>query len=131
MSEHGASTLGVVASIAAYEQGGPGWRRCVAYLDGNRRLLADLLAERLPEVGYTPPEGTYLAWLDCRALGLGDHPAEFFREQAGVALTDGPACGVAGAGFARYNLATPRRDPRADRRPDGGGPAAPLSLTTR
>ncbi len=108
MSEHGASTLGVVATIAAYEQGRPWLAEVVAYLDGNRRLLADLLAERIPEIGYTPPEGTYLAWLDCRALDLGDHPAEFFREQAGVALTDGPACGVVGAGFARYTLATPR-----------------------
>jgi cystathionine beta-lyase len=42
----------------------------VSYLDGSRQLLADLLAEYLPGVGYTPPEGTYLAWLDCRALAL-------------------------------------------------------------
>ncbi len=73
-----------------------------------RVLLGDLLAEHLPEVGYRPPEGTYLAWLDCRRLGLGDHPAEFFLEHAGVALTDGPACGAVGAGFARLNFATPR-----------------------
>ena len=79
----------------------------LAHLDGNRRLLAELLAEHLPEVRYTPPEGTYLAWLDCRALGLGDDPAEFFREHAGVALTDGPQCGDCGAGFVRHNLATP------------------------
>ena len=89
-------------------QGRPWLAEVVAYLDGNRRLLADLLAERIPEIGYTPPEGTYLAWLDCRALDLGDHPGRVLPEQAGVALTDGPACGVVGAGFARYTLATPR-----------------------
>ena len=108
MAEHGASNLGVVANTAAYAEGGPWLADVLSYLDGNRRLLGDLLADLIPEIGYTPPEGTYLAWLDCRALGLGDHPAEFFLEQAAVALTDGPACGAAGAGFARLNFATPR-----------------------
>ncbi len=108
LAEHGASNVGVAANIAAYESGGPWLADVLAYLDGSRHLLAELLAEHLPEVRYTPPEGTYLAWLDCRALGLGDHPAEFFREHAGVALTDGPQCGDSGAGFVRHNLATPR-----------------------
>jgi cystathionine beta-lyase len=108
LAEHGAATLGVVASIAAYESGGPWLSEVVDYLAGNRRLLRDLLAEHLPEIGYTEPEGTYLAWLDCRGLGLGDHPGEFFLEHAGVALVDGPECGDAGAGFVRYNFATPR-----------------------
>jgi cystathionine beta-lyase len=108
MREHGASNLGVVANIAAFEQGGPWLAEVLDHLDGNRRLLQALLADQIPEVRYTPPEGTYLAWLDTRELGLGDHPAEFFLDQAGVALTDGPACGRAGAGFVRYNFATPR-----------------------
>jgi cystathionine beta-lyase len=106
--EHGASNLGVVANIAAYEEGGPWLDAVLDHLDGSRRLLGDLLAEWLPEVGYRRPEGTYLAWLDCRELGLGDHPAAFFREKAGVAMIDGPDCGRAGAGFVRYNFATPR-----------------------
>ncbi|MDX6298944.1 MAG: cysteine-S-conjugate beta-lyase [Nocardioidaceae bacterium] len=106
--EHGASNLGVVANIAAYEQGGPWLAQVLEYLDGSRRLLGQLLADRIPEIGYVQPEGTYLAWLDCRALGLGDHPAEFFLERAGVALTDGPLCGEASQGFVRYAFATPR-----------------------
>lgn len=106
--EHGASTLGVVANIAAYESGGPWLDELRSQLDGNRSLLARLLEEQAPEIGYTPPEGTYLAWLDGRALGLGDHPAQFFLEQAGVAMTDGPLSGDVGAGFMRYNFATPR-----------------------
>jgi cystathionine beta-lyase len=106
--EHGASNLGVVANIAAYDEGGPWLAEVLAFLDGSRRLLGELLADRIPEIGYTPPEGTYLAWLDCRALGLGDSPAAFFLEHAGVALTDGPACGEVGAGFVRLNFATPR-----------------------
>src|SRR4051794_31556235 len=106
--EHGAANLGVVAAVAAYTSGGPWLADVLTYLDGNRRLLGELLRERVPDIGYTAPEGTYLAWLDCRALGLGDHPGDFFLEHARVALTDGPACGRAGAGFVRYNLATPR-----------------------
>ena len=106
--EHGASNPGVVANIAAYTEGGPWLDAVLEHLDGSRRLLGDLLVEHLPEVRYTAPEGTYLAWLDCRELGLGDHPGEFFHRRAGVALTDGPLCGGAGTGFVRYNFATPR-----------------------
>ena len=107
-AEHGASNPGVAANIAAYTEGGPWLDAVLTHLDGSRKLLGDLLATHLPEVRYRAPEGTYLAWLDCRELGLGDHPAEFFAEHAGVALTDGPACGEVGAGFARCNFATPR-----------------------
>lgn len=106
--EHGASTPGVAASIAAYADGGDWLADVVDYLDGNRSLLADLLASSLPGVRYQPPEGTYLAWLDCRALGIDGSPAEFFGEKARVLLTDGAACGDAGTGHVRLNFATPR-----------------------
>jgi cystathionine beta-lyase len=105
---HGASTLGVLAHTAAYTEGEAWLAEVLRYLDGNRRALADLLAEHLPEVGYRPPEGTYLAWLDCRKLGLGDCPAAFFLDEAGVALVDGPECGTPGAGHVRLNFGTPR-----------------------
>jgi cysteine-S-conjugate beta-lyase len=110
--ERGASAPGARASTAAYRGGGDWLADVVGYLDGSRRLLADLLAERLPAVGYQPPEGTYLAWLDCRDL-LGDRgieasPAEFFLAKARVLLTDGAACGEAGRGHVRLNFATPR-----------------------
>jgi cysteine-S-conjugate beta-lyase len=106
--EHGAANLGVVANIAAYRQGGPWLAQVLGYLDQNRRVLGELLTDRVPEIGYRPPEGTYLAWLDCRRFGLGPHPSEFFLERAGIALTDGTECGEIGAGFVRYNFATPR-----------------------
>ena len=107
LAEHGAATLGVIANTAAYEQGGPWLAEVLAYLDGNRRLLAQLVAELLPGVGYTPPEGTYLAWLDFRATGPAD-PAPYFLEKAGVAMTDGALCGEAGRGFGRFTFALPR-----------------------
>jgi cystathionine beta-lyase len=110
--EHGTSTPGVPASVAAYRAGGPWLADVVRYLDGSRALLARLLAGHLPEVGYQPPEGTYLAWLDCRALfadrGIDSSPAEFFLAEARVMLTDGQDCGVAGQGHVRLNFATPR-----------------------
>ncbi|MFC7342738.1 MalY/PatB family protein [Saccharopolyspora griseoalba] len=105
---HGAANLGVLANTAAYRHGEPWLAEVLDYLDGNRWALADMLNEHLPGVGYTPPEGTYLAWLDFRELGIGDHPGEFFHEHAGVVLVDGPACGAEGAGHARLNFATPR-----------------------
>jgi cysteine-S-conjugate beta-lyase len=105
---HGASTPGVLANTAAYDEGGPWLDGVLTYLDGNRRLLADLLTERLPQVRYTVPEGTFLAWLDCRALELPVSAGAFFLERAGVALIDGPECGSPGAGHVRLNFATPR-----------------------
>jgi cystathionine beta-lyase len=108
MFEHGASTPGVWATTAAYREGGAWLADVVGYLDGSRRLLADQLARQLSEVRYQPPEGTYLAWLDCRGLGLGDGAAEFFTARARVLLTDGAACGEAGRGHVRLNFATPR-----------------------
>jgi cystathionine beta-lyase len=105
---HGASTPGVLANTVAYDAGGDWLDGVLGYLDGNRRLLAELLADRLPGVRYTPPEGTYLAWLDCRDLDLPGSPGDFFLERAGVALVDGAECGAPGAGHVRLNFATPR-----------------------
>ncbi|MFT4221230.1 MAG: MalY/PatB family protein [Microbacterium sp.] len=108
MAAHGASNPGVIANTAAYAAGGAWLDEVVAYNDANRHALAELLADRIPGIRYAPPEGTYIAWLDCRELGLGESPAQFFREEAGVALTDGSACGAPGAGFVRLVFATPR-----------------------
>jgi cysteine-S-conjugate beta-lyase len=60
----------------------------------------------VPEVGYIPPRGTYLAWLDCRRLRLGSEPAEFFRNYGRVALAPGGNFGDAGQGFVRVTMAT-------------------------
>ncbi len=105
---HGAAGFGVAANTAAYAQGGPWLDGVLEYLDDSRNRVGALLAERLPQVGYRAPEGSYIAWLDVRALDLGDAPADAIRERAGVALTDGAACGEAGRGYVRLILATPR-----------------------
>ncbi|MCZ2860950.1 MalY/PatB family protein [Blastococcus sp. VKM Ac-2987] len=128
LAGHGAATPGVLAATAAYDDGRAWLDSVLGYLDGNRRLLADRLAERAPGIRFDPPEGTYLAWLDCRDLGLPGPAGEFFLEHAGVALVDGAECGAPGAGSVRLNFATPRpvltalvdRMAAALSRPDGG-----------
>lgn len=103
---HGPSHVGILAHTAAF-QDGAGWLDALLDgLDDNRRLLTQLLAEHLPAVRYTPAQGTYLAWLDCRELGLGDDPAKTFLKQGKVALNSGIPFGTGGAGFVRMNLAT-------------------------
>lgn len=103
---HGPSHLGVIAHVAALRHGGAWLEALLAGLDENRRLLAGLLEDHLPEVGYRSHEGTFLAWLDCRGLNLGADPAEVFLERGRVALIPGPAFGTGGEGYARLNLAT-------------------------
>jgi cysteine-S-conjugate beta-lyase len=100
--------LGVVASIAAFRHGEPWLDELRAYLDNTRRWLPGLLAERLPGVVYEAGRATFLAWLDCRALGLGDDPAEAFLAHGRVALSRGPDFGDPGRGFARLNIGTSR-----------------------
>lgn len=105
---HGTSTTGAVANLAAYTAGGDWLDDVVDYLDGNRRLLVELVAEHLPGVRVTMPEGTYIALLDFRETGLTGDLGVWFREHAGVAMTDGAACGEAAIGFTRFVFATPR-----------------------
>ena len=104
---HGASTLGIVANLAAYTDGDAWRRRAVAYLDANRRLLARALRVGASEIGHRTPEASYLAWLDCRRLQL-DDPAGYFLKRSRVALSDGAAFGAPGRGFVRLNFATSR-----------------------
>jgi cystathionine beta-lyase len=103
---HGSSHIGVITHVAALRGGGAWLDELLVALDSNRMALRELLALRLPEVRYEPPAGTYLAWLDCRALALGDDPAEAFLARGRVALSPGPAFGSGGAGHARLNFAT-------------------------
>jgi cystathionine beta-lyase len=117
---HGPSHLGVIAHTAAFREGGPWLEGLLAGLTAKRELLGELLAEHLPQVRWQPPEATYLAWLDCRALGLhtgedsaldgvvGDlaGPARMFLDDARVALSSGHVFGRGGAGFVRLNFAT-------------------------
>ena len=125
---HGASHLGVIAHRAAYLEGGPWLDALLAGLDENRRLLATLLAEQLPEVGYRVPEGTFLAWLDFTPSASATIPAAVLRERARVALHPGPGFGQGGDGHARLNFGTSPDDRARGRPPDRGGDLAARRL---
>lgn len=101
-----AGLFGVLASVAAFEEGGVWLDGLRESLSRNGELVAGLMAERLPGVGFVAPRATYLSFLDFRDLGLGVDPAELLLERGRVALVSGPTFGVEGEGFARLNLAT-------------------------
>ncbi|MFJ8018560.1 MalY/PatB family protein [Streptomyces sp. NPDC096339] len=117
---HGPSHVGVLAHTAAFRDGGDWLDELLTGLDANRGLLGALVEEHLPGIGYVPPEGTYLAWLDCTGLGLHDDepcdgpgvvadiagPARLFLDRARVALSSGHVFGTGGAGCVRLNFAT-------------------------
>ncbi len=99
-----------VAAEAAYLHGEPWLEDLLAYLEGNIAFLRDFLARRLPELRLIEPEGTYLAWIDCRALGLSSQELEaLMLREARVWLDEGYIFGDAGAGFERIVLACPRK----------------------
>jgi cystathionine beta-lyase len=104
----GLNTLGIQATEAAWRHADPWLERVRAHLDANRDFVASFVREELPGVGHHPPEATYLAWLDCRELGLEPSPYRFFLDRARVALSDGRAFGPPGVGFVRLNFATSR-----------------------
>jgi cystathionine beta-lyase len=104
----GASNPGVAANIAAYRHGEAWLDEILGYLDESRHLLAELLGRHLPGVRYRPPDGTYLAWLDCTALDLPGSPGELVTDRAHVTVVDGPAFGDGGPGSFRLNFATPQ-----------------------
>jgi cysteine-S-conjugate beta-lyase len=104
----GASNAGVAAGIAAFRDGEAWLDDVLAYLDDSRTLLATLLSHHLPEVRYRPPEGTYLAWLNCAAMDLPESPGALVIDRANVTVVDGPAFGAGGDGAFRLNFATPQ-----------------------
>ncbi len=104
---HGSSHLGAIAHVAALDDGRDWLDRLRRELSDNLDLLERLLTEHLPGIRWRRPEATYLAWLDCRDLGLGEDPAAVFRRRGRVALGSGPRYGEeVGRGFARLNVAT-------------------------
>ena len=116
---HGPSHVGVIAHTAAYAAGEHWLDDLLQALGANRDLLATLLADHLPQVTHLRPQATYMAWLDCRALGFPDlhalsspgvasdldGPAAVFLDRARVALSSGHVFGTGGSGHVRLNFA--------------------------
>lgn len=116
---HAPSHLGVLAHTAAFADGGQWLDQLLTGLAANRALLTRLVADKLPALRLLVPQATYLAWLDCRSLGLHQPedgairivselagPAQLFLDSGRVALSSGHVFGTGGAGFVRLNFAT-------------------------
>jgi len=104
----GIGLLGIYATLAAWREGQPWLDAVRRYLQGNRDLVGQILAEKLPQIAFHPPQATYLAWLNCRALELPTTPAAYFLRHARVALSDGHHFDPESRRFARLNFATSR-----------------------
>lgn len=101
--------FGLAACEAAYACAGDWLDRLLEYLEGNIEYVEGALRESVPGVELVRPQGTYLAWLDFRRLGLDDEELEkLLKEKAGLMLNQGTMFGKDGSGFARMNIACPR-----------------------
>ena len=99
--------MGYAAATAAYEQCDNWLVALRQYLTANRDFVVDFMQANLPQIGVTSPEATYLAWLDCRSLGV-ENPQKYFLETARLAFNDGAGFGKPGEGFIRLNFGCPR-----------------------
>jgi cystathionine beta-lyase len=102
------NVLGYTAALSAYRDGQEWLDALLVYLEANCDYLLEYIANYLPGIKCQKPEGTYLAWLDCREAGIPGNPHEFFLEQARVAMNDGAVFGEGGEGFVRLNFGCPR-----------------------
>lgn len=100
--------MGMHAAITAYREGQEWLSQVLGYLERNRDALFEYVSTRLPQLNMVKPEGTYLAWLDCRKSGIQGNPCEFFQQEARVGFNDGASFGTGGEGFVRLNFACTR-----------------------
>ena len=103
---HTLPTLNVfafAAAKAAYTEGWAWHANLIKHLRGNYEMLCDFIREELPMLKVYPLQATYLAWIDCSALGV-ESPHEFFRNEAGVYLDNGANFGAPQC--VRLNFAT-------------------------
>jgi cystathionine beta-lyase len=103
------SIIGLEAARAAYSKGEDWLIELLAYLKSNRDFIFNYLKNDIPQIKMPNPEGTYLAWLDCRKLDLKPNSYEFFLSEAKVALNNGHSFGIGGEGFVRLNFGCPRK----------------------
>ncbi len=101
--------FGMVAQEAAYAKGEPWLEECLTYLKGNLKFFEDYVKKNMPQLKVYPLEGTYLAWVDCSALGMDDKVLHtWMLEKAKLWLDDGVMFGAEGSLYMRFNIATPR-----------------------
>lgn len=101
--------FGLIAMEAAYTHGEEWLEELLVYLSDNIDYLLEFFQSRVPQIKPIKPEGTFLAWLDCRGLGLTPEDlTDWMTKTARVALNEGSWFGTGGEGFMRLNFGCPR-----------------------
>lgn len=101
--------FGVIATIAAYNEGGAWLDALRKYLWENYEYLCRFFEQRLPQYPVLPLEGTYLVWIDCRASSIGSDATTLrLQEEQKLMVNSGTLYGPGGEGFIRLNIACPR-----------------------
>ena len=100
--------FGITALESAYNYGEEWLEQLLNYIERNLSFLQDFTEQRIPEIRVTPPEATYLVWLDFRGLGMNQKQLRNFATfKAGIGMNDGKTFGLGGEGFQRMNIAVP------------------------
>lgn len=100
--------FGYEACRLAYTKGEAWLDECIEVINENARFVERFMAENLPEVKVYPLQGTYLLWVDFRALGMNyEELKELMVKEADIFLDEGYMFGEAGRGFERFNIACP------------------------
>ncbi len=106
---YGLNAFGSTALQAAYQHGEDWLAQVMDYIEANFRFLSDYLQKYLPGSVVIHPEGTYLVWVDLRALGVdAEELHALLLKEAKVYLDNGSIFGESGEGFTRINIACPR-----------------------
>ena len=101
--------MSVVATEAAYTYGAEWRRQMLDYIQGNVDFVDAYLKANIPAVHCVRPDASFLIWLDCRKLGIGQAElVSLFADKAGLFLNDGEMFGEQGSGFMRLNIGCPR-----------------------
>lgn len=99
----------LVAFETAYREGDAWLDALLAYLEQTKQAVIQFAEQHWPNIKVMPSQGTYLLWLDCRALEASDDELKrFFIDDVKVGMNAGITFGEAGSGFMRMNIAAPR-----------------------
>lgn len=98
------------ALTAAYNESEEWLDELNVYLEENIEYFVSYIQKNIPQLQVYKPEGTYLVWVDCRKLDMGEQNVrDYLLEKCRIVVNDGEFFGKEGKGFARFNLACPRK----------------------
>lgn len=109
LGTHPFSVFGIEAFKTVYEHGETWYKELIAYLQTNRNFTIEFITSNIPNIRPIKPQGTYLAWLDCRKISTDERTLmDIFVKGAKVLLSNGSFFGEGGTGYMRLNFACPR-----------------------